>query len=63
MSDRIDYDQNGDLDDIVVNNVSMFRMERMNDGNFWIRCYRKNQADVVFSLNSESKIIGSHYFD
>lgn len=61
--DRIDYDERGNLDDIVVSDVSMFRMERMAAGNFWIRCYREGKPDVVFHLNSARKITGSHYFD
>ena len=60
MADRIDYDANGDLDDIVVNDVSMFRMERMDDGAFWLRCYRTGKPDVVFRLNSATKIVGQH---
>lgn len=63
VTDRIDYDKDGDLDDIVIENVSMFRMERMNDNCFWIRCYRKGEPDIVFNLGSERKIIGSHEFD
>lgn len=61
--DRIDYDDKGDLDDIVINNVSMFRMERMDDGNFWLRCYCDGKPDVIFSLNSKRKITGRHEFD
>ena len=60
---RIDYDENGDLDDIVIENVTMFRMERMSDNTFWIRCYRDNGKDVVFNLSSKKKIIGNHEFD
>lgn len=50
--DRIDYTEEGDLDDIVINDVEMFRMERMSDGCFWIRCYKANGQDVVFHLNA-----------
>jgi hypothetical protein len=62
-SDRIDYDERGDLDDIVVNDVSLFRMERMADDTFWIRCYCDGKPDIVFWLNSERKIIGRHELD
>lgn len=61
--DRIDYDKRDDLDDIVLNDVETFRMERMGAGQFWIRCYRKDKPDVVFNLSSPRKIVGSHYFD
>lgn len=60
--DRIDY-EGGDLDDIVLNDVSMFRMERMDDGLFWIRCYREGKPDVVFHLSAPGKIAGTHEFD
>lgn len=62
-TDRIDYNERGDLDDIVVNDVAMFRMERMDGGAFWIRCYRDGKPDVVFWLNSSRKITGSHSFE
>lgn len=32
-------DDDGRLDDIVVNNVSLFRMERMNVNQWWIGLY------------------------
>jgi hypothetical protein len=60
MTDRIDYDERGDLDDVVVNDVRMFRMERMDSGHFWLRCYRDGKPDVVFALHSTRKIVGSH---
>ena len=63
MPDRIDYDATGDLDDILIESVSMFRMERMDDGCFWIRCYCEGKPDAVFWLNSERKIVGSHELD
>lgn len=61
--DRVDYDKRGDLDDIVVTDVSMFRMERMDSGQFWIRCYCNGKPDVVFNLSSSRKITGHHHFD
>lgn len=63
MTDRIDYDNRGGLDDIVVNHVTMFRMERMDDGCFWIRCYCDGKPDVIFWLNSAQKITGKHEFE
>jgi hypothetical protein len=58
--DRIGYTEKGDLDDIVVTDVTMFRMERMNSGSFWIKCYRDGKPDVAFWLNSARKITGYH---
>lgn len=58
--DRIDYDERGDLDDIVINDVVVFRMERMSDTSFWLRCYCDGKPDVVFQVNSETKITGQH---
>lgn len=51
VRDFIDYDQNG-LDDVALNNVHLFRMERMDDNAFWIRCYRKGGQDIVFRLHA-----------
>lgn len=61
--DRIDYDKRSDLDDIVVNDVTVFRMERMDSGVFWLRCYRDGKPDVVFWLRSARKISGRHEFE
>lgn len=60
MPDRIDSNEDG-VDDVVIENVTTFRMERMDDGVFWIKCYRDGKSDIVFHLNSTAKIIGSHY--
>lgn len=57
---RIDYDSRGDLDDIAIQEVTMFRMERMGTGRFWVRCYRNGKPDIVIYLTSARKIIGSH---
>lgn len=60
--DRIDYDD-GNLDDVAIANVSMFRLEYMADNNVWIRCYRSGQPDVVFWLQARGKIKGLHEYD
>lgn len=51
--DFIVYDSNGDLDDIALSDVTLFRMERMSTNTFWLRVYRKNGRDVVFWLGAE----------
>lgn len=61
--DRIDYGGDGNLDDIAISNVEMFRMEWMDDNSVWIKCYRDGKPDVVFHLNARGKITGTHYFD
>lgn len=62
--DRIDYTKAGDLDDIVIGDVELFRMERMDDHWFWLRCYRENEPDVVFHLSAhDGKIKGNHEYD
>lgn len=62
-ADRIDYDDSGNLDDVVVDSVLMFRMEWMDDDFVWIRCYRRGENDVVFWLKSAKKIEGRHEYD
>lgn len=67
--ERIDNNLDDDLDDIVINNISMFRMERMSDTCFWVRLHRKRGDDIVFFLNaipepdSKVKIQGDWHFD
>lgn len=61
--DRIDYDDTGNLDDVVIANVRMFRLEYMDENRIWIRLYRDNKADLVFHLEAAGKIAGAHYED
>jgi len=61
-TDRIDYNENG-LDDVVVHNVTMFRMERMTNNSFWIKCYRDDKPNLVFNLHSDGKITGNHEYE
>ena len=61
--DRIDYDDNGNLDDVAIENVRMFRLEYMEDNRIWIRLYRDNKPDLVFNLEAAGKIAGAHYED
>lgn len=48
------YDDLG-LDDIVVKNVSMFRMERMDKDYVWLACYLEDGQEIVFDLASNKK--------
>jgi hypothetical protein len=61
--DRFDYDDRGNLDDVVVPDVETFRLEYMDKGVVWIRCYRKERPDVVFWLSARGKITGRHEYD
>ncbi len=65
MADRIDYSDDGNLDDVAIENVDMFRLEYMAGNCIWIRCYRKdeNGGDVVFWLNAKGKITGTQGSD
>lgn len=58
-ANRVDYDDDGNLDDVVLMNVKMFRLERMTKRRIWIACYREGLPEVVIRLNSRSKITGS----
>lgn len=50
MSDRIDLDKRGQLDDLVVNNVSVARFERMTDTSAWACLYRPDGTSVVIRI-------------
>jgi hypothetical protein len=43
-------DENDEVDDVVVENPRMFRMERMSDGRWWIRVYGSDGRDLVIDL-------------
>ncbi len=62
MPDRFDY-ANGNLDDVVVENVDMFRLEYMSPNHIWLKCYRKDKPDIRFSLTARGKITGVHEVD
>ncbi len=59
MTDRFDY-VGDNLDDVVVEDVKMFRLEHMDGKNIWMMCYREGKPDIRFSLTSKTKITGSH---
>lgn len=56
QTDEPDYrialrdDDEGYLDDVVIKDVEMFRMERMDDGAIWACCYLKGHERVDFWL-------------
>ncbi len=59
MTVRIDSDKKGDLDDIAIDDVTMFRMEWMDSGSVWICAYTEENPDGHrFWLNSPRKITG-----
>lgn len=45
------------LDDVVVKNVRMFRMERMDDDQVWLACYLDDGQEIVFDLWREKKTV------
>lgn len=64
MTDRVDYAK-GNLDDVVIENVTMFRLEYMDSNSVWIRLYRDDpgKRDVVIRLNAKGKIKGIFEYD
>jgi hypothetical protein len=61
MTDRIDYDETGNLDDVAVSDVELFRLEYMDDNSVWIRLYRHDKPDIVIWLGAAGKITGRHH--
>lgn len=60
--ERVDYKDN-QLDDIAISDVSLFRLERLDANNVWIRLYRDNGSDFVIYLSSYKDIRGFHEQD
>ena len=48
-------DARGEPDDIVVEDVSLFRIERMDAGRVWLACYRGDRR-IVFWLTARTPI-------
>lgn len=63
MQYRIDCDDTGELDDVALTGVEMFRMERMSHNSIWIRLYRHGGDDIVFNVGSRDKIEWSGFED
>ena len=55
MRSVIRPDKMGEPDDIVIDDVTCFRMERMDKGAVWIAAYRGDDR-VAFWLSSKTKI-------
>lgn len=50
-------DKAGDLDDVVVRDVSMFRAERMDDDRWWICCYLGDDGDrIAWDITGDASI-------
>lgn len=43
---------NINLDDVVVNNVTMFHAEFLDDQHLWMACYFKNGERITFSVEA-----------
>lgn len=60
MTRRIDIDSNGELDDVAISDVSMFRLERMDKGVWWMCVYYEGGGRDTFWLRSKKKISANH---
>lgn len=52
--ERWDNDDSGELDDVVVPDVSCFRLERMNTGQWWIGLYRPNGELIHIDIGAKN---------
>ena len=43
------------MDDIVVNNVEMFRAEQMDTGVWWVCCYLRGGARLTFNVQAKCR--------
>ena len=62
MTDRINS-VDGNLDDVAIEGVTMFRLEYMDSNSVWIRLYRNDRRDVVIKLGARGKITGIAEYD
>ena len=61
--DRLDYAQDGSLDDATIHDVEMFRIERMDAGLYWMRLYCSGKPDVILWIRADGanqKISAAH---
>ena len=60
MARRIDMDDKGELDDVAIDNVSLFRLERMDKCEWWAAVYYEDGGRDTFWLSSKGRISGRH---
>lgn len=49
-NERWDLDDEGDLDDVVVPDITTFRLERMDNNYWWIGLYKKDGTLIHIDL-------------
>lgn len=62
-AERIDCDENGNLDDVALSDVTSFRLEYMDDNHVWMRIERADHPAVVINLSARGKIKGIYCYD
>jgi hypothetical protein len=50
-------DERGQLDDVVIHDVKLFRLERMDKAKWWMRCYMHEGDDYVFHIETSGREI------
>jgi len=60
--DRIDSNELG-IDDVVIDDVDMLRVERMTNHEFWLAAYRGNSREVFRFYIEDGIIKCSHEHD
>lgn len=63
VGDVFRHDDQGELDDVVVRDVEMFRLEYMDTRGVWLCCYKPDGRRVSFWLRSKSKIEAHYEWD
>jgi len=62
-NDVFRYDDAGNLDDVAVSHVDIFRLEYMDQNRVWLCCYKPDGSRVSFWLSARGKITGLHMWD
>ena len=50
---RIDLDSSGGIDDVVLRDVDLFRLERMTSDTVWVKVYLKDGTAHTFNLSAD----------
>ncbi len=57
-------DDDGALDDVVVHDVEMFRLERMDGNAWWACCHLRDGSTVHFSIAAKkARVDATHRID
>lgn len=61
MTERISRTDDGEIDDVTIEDVAMFRLERMDKDAWWVAVYRPDGSRECFWLRRDKKRVECYH--